>query len=262
MRVTEWDVNHALHVFFRHSEEYMLIFQDPDLHVYTDRHLIPLTSEKEGKKVNRRGAITKRGTRISVDPQKFRPDAALLDKRGQAHILEAKLGRINSKSDCTSLVVQALLYADIVLAPRWQCEDTPGKTYDLLEDIHEAFWFLKITDRSFGGYLPVVKHHKEHFGLSSSLSRRSFEQPPSVIFLLEDVHLDRLKEVCSAVKAAVTYEDFKTYAEQNLLASSPFRKRLKWFQKEWHDLRQTRFAIMQLDTSKFRAAISGQITPL
>ena len=98
--------------------------------------------------------------------------------------------------------------------------------------------------------------------LSSSLSKQSFEQPPSVMFLLEDVHLDRLKEVCSAVKAAVTYEDFKTYVEQSLRASSTFRKRLKWLQKEWQDLRQTRFAIMQLDTSKFRTAISGQITPL
>jgi len=47
---TEWDLNAALHIFFGHHKEYMLVFQDADLHNYTDRYLIPMTMAKSSSK--------------------------------------------------------------------------------------------------------------------------------------------------------------------------------------------------------------------
>ncbi len=57
---TEWDLNYALHIFLGRHRQYMLVFQDPDLHVYTDRHLIPMTMTKlgSGKRLTRRFAET------------------------------------------------------------------------------------------------------------------------------------------------------------------------------------------------------------
>ena len=126
-RFTEWDLNAALHIFLGYHSEYMLVFQDSDLHIYADRYLIPMTMMRLGskRKLTRKFAETRRGRHISVDPQQFRPDAVLVSHDGRPCVLEAKVGRINSKAECEALVVQVLVYADLLISPRWKPRSHP-----------------------------------------------------------------------------------------------------------------------------------------
>jgi hypothetical protein len=261
-RFTEWDINYALHVFFSHNREYMLIFQDADLHVYTDRHLIPMTALRPGnKKLTRPLAKTLRGRYISVDPQQFRPDAVLLSRDGQPHVLETKVGRVNTEAECATLVVQTLVYADLVISPRWKpetrCQNIPASTtYDLLEDLHEAHWFLKVLDE--GQYRPVEERHQRHFGLRDALSKEEFERPPAVVFLLERMNRDRLEAACKRVKD-MDFQAYREHAESVLWKGVAFRKHLPSLERNWAQLQQIRFALMRVDTSKFTTVIQDGI---
>ena len=262
--ITEWNVNHALHTLFVHNPDYMLIFQDPDLHIYVDRHLIPLTQANSPRKISRKAALTRRDRFIGVDPQQLRPDALLLTRNGKPQVVETKLGKINARSECLALIVQTLLYADLIISPRWlslgRCDNNPpSTTYDLLEDLHEAHWFMKVADE--GIYQPIEKRHQKHFRLPKTLNKRDWEKIPDVILLLEDVNRERVQETRSRVRDS-SFEDFKEYAEGSLRGASTFKKRLKHLKGNWDKLRQVDFYLMTLDTSKFQSVIGPTITPL
>ena len=260
---TEWDLNHALHIFLGRHRQYMLVFQDSDLHVYTDRHLIPMTAMRlsSRKRLTRPFAETRRGRHISVDPQQFRPDAVLVSHDGRPCVLETKVGRINAMAECEALVLQALVYADLLITPRWKpatrCQNSPASTtYDLLEDLHEAHWFVKFLDE--GMYRPLSERHRKYFGLKSGLKREDFEKVPSVVFLLEGVNRERLKEACSRVKAT-DFPSYKEHAESALRKRVRFRKHLASLQDNWTQLQQVGFWIMRLDTAKFTEVIESEL---
>ena len=258
-RFTEWDVDDALHILFGHNSQFMLVFQDPDLHVYTDRHLIPMTMMKRGstKKLTRRFAETLRGRHISVNPQQFRPDAVLVDRVACPYVLEAKLGRINSEADCAALVVQALVYADLIISPRWKPRlpapnTLPSTTYDLLEDLHEAHWFLKVLDE--GRYRPLEERHQHHFRLDARLNSTAFDKTPDVLFLLEKFNDVRLAQACKRVQE-LDFEEYRRYAESVLPQRLAFRKHLASLGSNWLRLRKMLFSSMQLDVAKLQGVI-------
>jgi hypothetical protein len=259
---TEWDLDHALHIFFSRHSQYMLVFQDSDLHNYTDRHLIPMTMMKlsSRKRLTRQCAETLRGRHISVDPQQFRPDAVLVGKDGRPCVLEAKVGRVNAEAECSALVVQALVYADLLTSPRWKpatrCQNSPASTtYDLLEDLHEAHWFLKVPDE--GIYRPLEVRHRRYFRLESGLNREDFEKVPAVVFLLEGVNRARLEEACRRVKE-MDFPSYKEHAELVLRKRVPFRKHFALLQGSWAKLQQIDFRMMRLDTVKFAEVIESE----
>ena len=263
---TEWDLNAALHIFFGHHKEYMLVFQDADLHNYTDRYLIPMTMAKlsRKRKLTRRFAETRRGRHISVDPQQFRPDAVLIGHDGRPCILETKVGQINSEAKCEALVVQALIYADLLISPRWKpttrCQNSPASTtYDLLEDLHEAHWYFKVPDE--GVYRPLEEHHQRHFGLGSGLNSEDFEKVPSVVFLLERVNRAQLERACNHVQA-MNFLSYKEHLELVLPKRAASRKHLDSLQENWMLLQQIDFCMMQLNMAKFAEVIAGNLESL
>jgi len=258
---TEWDLNAALHIFFGHHKEYMLVFQDADLHNYTDRFLIPMTMAKSSskRKLARQFAETRRGRHISVDPQQFRPDAVLISRDGRPCVLETKVDQINSAAACEALVVQVLIYADLLISPRWKptarCQNSPvSTTYDLLEDLHEAHWCLKITDE--GVYRPLEERHRRYFGLGSGLNRGDFEKVPSIVFLLERVNHKRLEEACGRVRK-MNFLSYKEHAELVLRKGVGSRLHLASLQDNWEQLQQIDFWMMQLNMAKFAEVIEG-----
>lgn len=260
---TEWDLNHALHIFLRRHKQYMLVFQDPDLHIYTDRHLIPTTMMRlnSKKKPTRQFAETQRRRYLSVDPQQFRPDAVLVSRDGQPCVLETKVGRINAEAECEALVAQVLVYSDLLISPRWKpatrCQNsTASATYDLLEDLHEAHWFLKVLDE--GMYRPIEERHQKYFKLESGLNREDFEKVPIVVFLLEEVNRKRLEEACCRVRE-MDFLSYKKHAELILRKRVGFRKHLASLQGNWPRLQQIDFCTLKLDTEKFAEVIEGEL---
>jgi len=236
----------------------LLIFQDTDLHNYLDRFLIPLNKVDKRKKVK-----TSRGTPVIADPQKFRPDAVLLSRDGRPWVLEAKRGSVNSEADCEELVVQTLIYADIIISPRWNREKSLNNnfqitTYDFLLDLYEAHWHLK---GSPGKFYSLEKKHQDYFNLQRKLEKKDFEKIPYVLFLLEDVNRDRLKEACERVKQS-NFDSYKNRAEEVLHENSRFRKRLGSIKNNWEMLQQIKFHLMKWNTAKFAEVIEGNLEPI
>jgi hypothetical protein len=256
--INEWDVNFALHPLFKHSQDFMLVFQDSELHRYLDRHLRIVTALRSPSKrpVDRRAALTSRGTHVCVYPQEFRPDGVLLDRSGRPYLLETKLGPLRPTSKCVALIVQTLVYADLLLTPRWK-KGKPNQnakaatTTDLLADLHEAHWFSKGDE---GVYRSLEICHRRYFGLSKSLQPADFNQVPGVIFLLEDQDCTRLKQLCGQIKA-MDFSAFIQYAETALPKNAAHRRHLGSLRANWATLRQLTFAVMKLDLSKFTTAI-------
>ena len=263
-RFTEWDLNAVLHVFLGRHKEFMLVFQDSDLHVYTDRYLIPIMVARSSSKerFTRRSAKTRRDRHISVDPQQFRPDAVLVTRDGRPCVLETKVGRVNSVAECEALVVQTLVYADLLLSPRWKpatrCQNSPASTtYDLLEDLHEAHWWLKVAFE--GVYRPLEERHQRYFRLKSPVGRQRFEQVPSVVFLLDGVNRRRLEEACRRVRKT-DYAIYREHAEQVLPKRCQFRKHLASLEGNWGRLqREVDFYMMPVNTRAFEKVVGGDL---
>jgi len=183
----------------------------------------------------------------------------LISRDGQPCVLETKVDQINSAAACEALVVQALIYADLLISPRWKpttrCQNSPASTtYDLLEDLHEAHWYFKVPDE--GVYRPLEEHHQRHFGLGSGLNREDFEKVPSIVFLLETVNHRRLEEACDRV-ATMNFLSYKEHAELVLRKGVGFRTHLASLQDNWEQLRQIDFWMMQLNMAKFAEVIEG-----
>lgn len=259
-KVNEWTINDALHAFFMDDSEYMLIFQDPELPIYIDRILVPKMEAKLGRKLlgkNKRLVKTLRETSIGIHPIKFRPDAVLLNRSGQVNILETKIS-INSPAQCDAVVIQALGYANQVISPGWGITSIPPTIYDVVEDLHEAHWSLKIHWE--GIYRHVEERHRKYFGLEIPLEPNDFCKTPAVIILGETINETRLADACNRIKH-LSFPDYKAYTIDQK-RSAKFQQRLATLEDNWDTLQTINFSMMRLNVAKFAQVIDGQITPI
>lgn len=259
-KINEWTINDALHAFFMDDSEYMLIFQDPELSIYLDRILVPRTEAQLGRKLvgkNKQLAETRRETSVSINPIKFRPDASLLDRRGRVNILETKISKVSTAAECDELVIQALAYAKWVISPGWVTGTTPT-TYDVVEDLHEAHWSLKVHWE--GIYRRIEERHRKYFGLQTPLDPQDFCKIPTVIFLGEKLNQDGLVEACKRIKQ-LSFPDYKEYGIDQK-RSSRFQQRLATLEDSWDKLQSISFSMMRLNVAKFIEVIDSQIIPI
>jgi hypothetical protein len=263
-KTNEWAINDALHAFFMHDKGYMLISQDQDLSIYMDRILVPIAELKLGRKIvgnNKLLAKTRRGTKVSVNPYKFRPDAILLNRDGRVNILETKISNINAVSECDELVIQTLVYANLVISPRWESganhkNEIMNITYDLVEDLHEAHWTLKVYWE--GIYRSVEERHRKYFGLENQLKQQDFNKIPAVIFLVGKINQDRLVAACDRIKQ-LKFPEYKEYAMLSLQKRPKFQKRLQTLGDNWDKLQKISFSIMRLNVAKFIEVIDSEL---
>jgi hypothetical protein len=264
LKTNEWAINDALHAFFMHSREYMIISQDPELSIYMDRILTPMTELKLGRKIVGTARLlteTRRSTKVSVNPSKFRPDAILLNRDGRTNILETKISKVNSVSECNELVIQTLVYANMVISPRWESSinyksAAENMTYDLVEDLHEAHWSLKVHWES--KYCSVRERHRKYFGLENQLTEQDFNKIPRVIFLVGRINQNRLVEACDQVKQ-LKFLDYKEYATSVLRKSSKYQNRIDILEDNWEKLQKISFSMMKLNITKFIEVIDDEL---
>lgn len=224
-KLTEWDLNRILDILFlsRYKNDYIVLFQDGDLHQYVDRRLKPEKCVK-----------TRKETGIPVDPQKFRPDMVLLDKRGQPYIVETKTDFISSESKCIDLVVQSIVYANVIFSLFWKGASTCD-IYEFLDLLLKAHMFVlgyKVE------HIDLQEAHKLYFNLHRQLGKHEFQNVPHVIFLLAKVNLPTLVKVCKLIKES-NFIDFKQYVKD-----SRFRKRVEDIQNNWESIQKMKFFIM------------------
>lgn len=264
MTFRAWDLkeerlNATLDVLFlaHHHQDYMVIFEDGDLHRYVDHKLKP----EQGVKI--RSLVQG----VCFQPQKFRPDVVMLDTEGYPHIVETKIGSaLLSRKQCFNLVVQTLVYASLIVSPRWNGASVCATPYEVFDLLHKAHWF---RHRRFeGACLSLKLAHKIHFNLPDALRENEFGSKPSVIFLIEDasqrshdLHLERLCEACEIVHK-LNWSEFKDYALQHLPLNSPFRKRLskEVGEQTWEVLRVTKFSFMPFYPSRLADVLGDSIS--
>jgi hypothetical protein len=198
---TEWHLNEILSFLFTGNKDYMLIFQDSDLHYYhfVDKHH-PTKYRDEREKAQK-----------IVYRQDFRPDAVLIDGQGQSYVLETKLA-INSRRSFDSLVFQALLYVNLIITPSYRGTPTCD-TYQFLNLLYKAHWFHRGYE---GPYKNLIERHGWYFRLSSTLPQTEFIKTPRVIFLLpENTKWERLTLALEVIQQ-LDFADYKHYVSQRL----------------------------------------------
>lgn len=252
-------LNATLDVLFlaRYHNEYMVIFEDGALHRYIDYKLKPEQGAKTRNEVKG----------VCFQPQKFRPDVVMLDKTGNSHIVETKIGSaLLSEKDCFNLVVQTLIYTNLILSPIFNDQMVCTSSYKVFDLLHHAHWF---RHRRFEGECPSLDQaHQKHFHLSNALKEEAFGRQPSAIFLIENVspashklHVSRISEACEVVHR-LNWSEFKKYALKELPANSPFRERFvqEIHEQTWDVLRTTKFALMPFYPARLESVLGDHIS--
>lgn len=199
---TEWEINDALYTFFAHDKNFLFVYQDPELLLYT-RFLDRTEKYANRPFLHKRKLRTYEGKNILINPKQIRPDGILVDKAGKAYVIETKTQAINSVLECEKLIIQTLYYVDLMISPRWlNSTQEPVletvTTCDLLKLLCEAHWYLKVHGE--GVYSGLLEKHRKHFGLEKKLDAKDFCQTPSVIFLLEKWSTSVLRECCNKIR--------------------------------------------------------------
>lgn len=261
----EWILNETLLALFKTSRDFFPLHQDPELQLYVGRVLMPLAQLKYGQRnVSGASLETQRGTKISIFYKKFKTDAVVITKNGQAHIVETKIVNVNSVTSCNNLVLQVLVYADLLISPRWYRSSIPadGKpltTYDLLADLHEAHWHLRVYGEA--KYRGVEYWHQKFFNLEEPLSKEDFCQLPGILFVLPDFNHENLTEACHRVKN-MTFSEFKAYISETPTRNSSFFRRIDYLESNWPKLQQLNFSHLKLNLKDFTTIIEFTPNPL
>ncbi len=231
--IIEWHVNKILYFLFTGHKKYMLIFQDGDAHGY--QHVNTYAPRSSRAKISER-----RASELLFAAQDFRPDAILIDRKGQSYVLENKL-RVTRQSEFDGLIMQSLVYANFIYEPTKDGKKTTD-TYSFLDLLYRANWF---TQEYEGPYSNLANMHKWYFGLPEPLDKSAFAGKPKIILLLPDKVKDaRLLDAIQRTRK-MEFNEYERHIA-GTLTSRGIALRINSLKNNWMELRETVFSRMTL----------------
>ncbi len=249
----EWHFNEILYALFaiKDKNKYMLVFQEHDLENYfdVDRYR---TSKDTDKRRKARAAI-ENVTKIENFCQTFKSDAILISNDGIPFVLEVKMHQAATVNACNGLVLQALIYSNILLSPAYYHDDKKipippyNMTRNFLDLLITAHWFSRVYDERVISKRKIQTIEEKGKFMFEKKNFRIRTDAGGILFAIPNPRrelLPLLMDACQRVKL----KSFEGYCEEVTFNKKfRFAKRLVELKHNWQKLQSTSFHFLPIN---------------
>jgi len=257
----EWHFNEILYALFaiKDRNDYMLVFQEHDLENYFDVGRYRTSKDPEKRKAAK-AAIT-RVTNIENFCQTFKSDAILIKRDGMPYVLEVKMNQASSLNAGNELVLQSLIYSNIVLNPAYYHNNKKipippyDNTRDFLDLLATSHWFSRIYDEKVTSNKKAPTIEEKGKFIFQKKNLRIGTDTCGVLFAISDPReelLPMLMHVCQLVKS----RSFEEYCKE-VTFNKRFRltRRVVELKHNWHKLQSISFHFLPINLDSLKQTI-------